>query len=95
VKSCFAGLCPAQIGRAYTVNFENLNTSAQQYCVWQVTVDPPYGGEGSAWGFVNLHAKLIQSDPNFICEQDGQMSAPYHNSSQGQGATMNFRLKSK
>jgi hypothetical protein len=95
VKSCFAGLCPAQIGRKYTVNFENLSTSSQQYCVWEVTVDEPYGGQGSAWGFVNLHAKLIQSDPNFVCEQGGQMSAPYHSSSQGQGATMNFTVKSK
>src|SRR5277367_4336557 len=36
VKSCFAGLCPAELKYEYTVNFENLSTSSRQYCVWKV-----------------------------------------------------------
>jgi hypothetical protein len=94
VKSCFAGLCPAQLNSEYTVNFEHLQNAGHQYCVWKVT-RVINEGAGSAWGWVQLTAKLIQSDPAYVCEVGGQTQAKYHSSSQGIGATMNFTVRNK
>lgn len=89
------GPCPPVIKHEYTVNFENLNTPDVQYCVWKVSRTITGGDQGTAWGTVQLSYKLETQKDGFTCEVSGQMSAPYHVTSRGQGATMNFILRSK
>ncbi|HEY4136166.1 MAG TPA: hypothetical protein VGO34_13245 [Alphaproteobacteria bacterium] len=92
VKSCFANTCPPELRFPYTVNFENLENANIQYCVWVINRQISEGS-GAGWGQVTLSANLTYQAPGFKCQFGGQLTAPYHSSAQGLGATMNFSVQ--
>ena len=74
-----------EIRPEYVVNFENLGTSAIQYCIWRLKVTGPWTKQSEQdWQhpervrkYAHLEPNLDRRDPAFQCDVSGQFEGKY------------------
>ncbi|HEY2628978.1 MAG TPA: hypothetical protein VGI57_07610 [Usitatibacter sp.] len=74
-----------EIKPEYVVNFEKLDTSAVQYCIWKLKISGPWTKQGEGdWQhpeftrkYSKLEPNIEKRDPAFQCDVSGQFEGKY------------------
>ncbi len=86
--------CPDVLKSEYTANFEHLSNAGFQYCVWKITRRVNRTDNLNLPGTVDITPTLTHQQAGFTCNVSGQMTAGWSYNSEGQGATLDFSVKS-